>query len=169
MRPTSVEVLRGLQGVLASDISREVESLFGQDALQTGQMLLEMLANELDGAADCLFRDNEALVELLGRGAEAIRSLDAGLADETRAALTEGADRSLTLSALSARNSSLRGLLERLLVVCDDASAGGEQAALIAVRADAYRHLRDVAARGWSFWDMLSFRERMAQLRAGGP
>ena len=168
MRPTSVEVLRGLQGVLASDIGREVQSLFGQDALQTGQMLLEMLANELDGAADSLFRDNEALVELLGRGAGAVRSLDAGLAEETQAALAEQTDGSLKISALSARNSRLRGLLERLLVVCEDAAAGGKHAALMAVRADAYRHLRDVATRGWSFWDMLSFRERMAQLRAGG-
>jgi len=169
VRPTSVEVLRGLQGVLASDIGREVQSLFGQDALQTGQMLLEMLANELDGAADSLFRDNEALVELLGRGAAAVRPLDAALAEETQAALAEETDTSLTLSALSARNSRLRGLLERLLVVCEDAAAGGKHAALMAVRADAYRHLRDVATRGWSFWDMLSFRERMAQLRAGGP
>ena len=169
MRPTSVEVLRGLQGVLASDIGREVQSLFGQDALQTGQMLLEMLANELDGAADCLFRDNEALVQLLARGAAAVRSLDAGLAEDTQAALAEPTDGLLTISALSVRNRRLRTLVERLLVVCDDASAGGEQAALTAVRADAYRHLRDVAARGWSFWDMLSFRERMAQLRAGGP
>ena len=169
MRPTSVEVLRGLQGVLASDIGREVQSLFGQDALQTGQMLLEMLANELDGAADSLFRDNEALVELLGRGAAAVRPLDAALAEETQAGLAEQTDGSLKLSALSARNSRLRGLLERLLVVCEDAAAGGKHAALMAVRADAYRHLRDVATRGWSFWDMLSFRERMAQLRAGGP
>jgi len=169
MRPTSVEALRGLQGVLASDIGREVQSLFGQDALQTSQMLLEMLANELDGAADNLFRDNETLAALLARGAAAVHPLDAALAEETQAALAEETDTSLTLSALSARNSRLRGLLERLLVVCEDAAAGGKHAALMAVRADAYRHLRDVAARGWSFWDMLSFRERMAQLRAGGP
>ena len=168
MRPTSVEVLRGLQGVLASDIGREVQSLYGQDALQTAQMLLEMLSNELDGAADSLYHDNQALAELLAQAAESVRLLDAALADEMQSTMAEPADGSLTISALSARNSSLRALLERLLVVCEDAAAGEEHAELMAVRADAYRHLRDVAGRGWSFWDMLSFRERMARLRAGG-
>jgi hypothetical protein len=33
----------------------------------------------------------------------------------------------------------------------------------MALRSDAYRHLREVAARGWSFWDVFSFRERMAR------
>ena len=169
MRPTSVEALRGLQGVLASDIGREVQSLFGQDALQTSQMLLEMLSNELDGAADNLFRDNETVAALLARGAAAVRPLDAALAEETRAALAEATEASLTLSALSARNGRLRALMERLLVVCEDAAAGEEHAELMGVRADAYRHLRDVAGRGWSFWDMLSFRERMARFRAGDP
>ena len=154
--------------MLASDIGREVQSLFGQDALQTGQMLLEMLANELDGAADSLFRDNEALVELLGRGAAAVRPLDAALAEETRAALAEETEASLALSALSARNGRLRSLMERLLVVCEDAAGSGEDTTLMAVKSDAYRHLREVSARGWSFWDMFSFRERMARLRAGG-
>ena len=40
--------------------------------------------------------------------------------------------------------------------------------ALMSLRSDAYRHLREVAARGWSFWDVFSFRERMARLRATG-
>src|SRR3989304_3347412 len=92
MRPTPVEALRGLQGVLASDIGREGQSLFGQDALRTSQMLLEMVPNELDGAADNLFRDNETLAALLARGATAIRPLDAALAGETQAALAEGAE-----------------------------------------------------------------------------
>ena len=169
MRPTAVEALRGLQGVLASDIGREVQSLFGQDALQTSQMLLEMLANELDGAADSLYHDNEALAGVLAGAAGAVRALDAALPEETRAALAEETDTSLTLSALSARNGRLRALMERLLVVCEEAAAGEEHAELMAVRADAYRHLRDVAGRGWSFWDMLSFRERMARFRAGDP
>jgi hypothetical protein len=40
--------------------------------------------------------------------------------------------------------------------------------ALMAARSDAYRHLREVAARGWSFWDVFSFRERMARFRETG-
>ncbi len=40
--------------------------------------------------------------------------------------------------------------------------------ALMAARSDAYRHLREVAARGWSFWDVFSLRERMARFRETG-
>jgi len=154
--------------MLASDIGREVQSLFGQDALQTSQMVLEMLANELDGAAHSLVQDNAALAELLTRGAAAVEPLDAALSADTRAALAEEGDGSLALSALSARNGQLRGLLERLLVVSEDAAGSGEDTTLMAVKSDAYRHLREVSARGWSFWDMFSFRERMARLRGGG-
>ena len=169
MRPTALEVLRGLQGALMSDIAPEVQSLFGQDALQTTQMLLELLANEVDGAADSLVRDNEALTEVLASGVEAVRPFDKGLAEEMAAALAKPQDRSLIISALTARNQRLRGLLERLLVVCEDAvESAPEGEALMAVRSDAYGHLREVAARGWSFWDVFSFRERMARHRATG-
>jgi len=164
-----VEALRGLQGALMADIAPEVQSQFGQNALEVAQMLLEMLAQEVDGAADNLARDNQTLRDLLGRAVAPLRPIDSALAEETAAALAEPADPSLTLAALTAHNQRLRGLLERLLVVCEDA-VGGPQASeeLMAVRADAYRHLREVAARGWSFWDVFSFRERMARLRASG-
>jgi hypothetical protein len=169
MRPTVVEVLRGLQGALISDIAPEVQSLFGQDVLQSTQMLLEMVANEIDGAADNLARDNETLGGILARGAGAVRPFDKGLAEEMAAVLAEAPDPSLTIATLSARNQRLRGLLERLLVVCEDAAGKTPKAeALAAVRSDAYRHLREVAVRGWSFWDVFSFRERMARLRATG-
>ena len=167
MRPSAAEVLRGLQGALASEIGPEVQSLFGQGALQTAHMLLEMLANEIDGATDSLAGDNQTLCGLLARAASAVSALDGALAQETAAALAEPTPPSLTLAALTARNQRLRSLLERLLVVCEDAAADAPQGeTLMAVRSDAYRHLRQVAARGWSFWDVLSFRERMARLRA---
>jgi hypothetical protein len=35
-----------------------------------------------------------------------------------------------------------------------------------AVRTEAYRHLRQLAVRGWSFFDVSGFRERMARARA---
>ncbi len=79
-----------------ADIGPEVQSLFGQDMLQTMQMLLETVTNELDGAADSLVRDNQALRALLTRGADAVRILDGGLAEEIAVALDEPADPSLT-------------------------------------------------------------------------
>ncbi len=152
-----------------SDIGPEVQSLFGQDALQTMQMLLETVISELDGAADSLVRDNQTLCELLARGAAAVGTLDAGVAEEIAAALDGPADPSLAITALTARNQRLCGLLERLLVVYEDAvGTATANELLMAVRSDAYRHLREVAARGWSFWDVFSFRERMARFRETG-
>jgi hypothetical protein len=152
-----------------SDIAPEVSSLFGQEAILLSQMLLEMLISEADSAADDLARDNQTLRELLGRAVVALRPVDTALAEETAAALAEPADPSLTVTALTTRNQRLRGLLERLLVVCEEAAASAHAAQdLMSVRSDAYRHLREVAARGWSFWDVFSFRERMAGLRATG-
>lgn len=152
-----------------SDIAPEVPSLFGQEAILLSQMLLEMLISEADSAADDLARDNQTLCELLGRAVVALRPVDTALAEETAAALAEPTDPSLTVTALTVRNQRLRGLLERLLVVCEDAAASAQaDQDLMSVRSDAYRHLREVAARGWSFWDVFSFRERMARLRATG-
>jgi hypothetical protein len=34
------------------------------------------------------------------------------------------------------------------------------------VRREIYTHLRDVSLRGWSFWDVSSFRGRIAEARA---
>jgi hypothetical protein len=152
-----------------SDITPEVQSVFGQETLQLAQMLLEMLVNEVDGAADDLARDNQTLCELLGRAAVALCPIDSALAEEAAAASAEPTDPSLTVAALTARNQRLRGLLERLLVLCEDVAETAQASQdLMAVRSQAYRHLREVAARGWSFWDIFSFRERMARLRATG-
>lgn len=162
-------MLRGLQGALISEVAPEMQSLFGQDLLQAVQMLLEVVVNEVDGAADSLVSDNRTLSVMLDRGAAAVSAIDGGLAEETAIALAEPDDGLLTIAALTARNQRLRGLLERLLVICEDADGSApEGQALMAVRSEAYRHLREVAARGWSFWDVFSFRERMARLRATG-
>ena len=152
-----------------SDITPEVQSLFGQETLALSQMLLEMLISEVDVAADNLARDNQTLCELLRRSVVALRSVDSTLAEEAASALGEPTDPSLTVTALTARNQRLRGLLERLLVVCEDIADSAQASEdLMSLRSDAYRHLREVAARGWSFWDVFSFRERMARLRATG-
>ncbi len=152
-----------------SDITPEVKSLFGQETLQLAQMLLEMLVSEVDGAADNLARDTQTLCELLGRAVGALRPVDSALAEEAAAASAEPTDPSLTVAALTTRNQRLRGLLERLLVLCEDVAESAQASQdLMAVRSEAYRHLREVAARGWSFWDIFSFRERMARLRATG-
>jgi hypothetical protein len=152
-----------------SDIAPEVQSLFEQETLALSQMLLEMLVSEVDVAADNLARDNQTLCELLRRAVLPLRSIDSTLAEEAEATLAEPTDPSLTVTALTASNQRLRGLLEHLLVICEDIADGAQaNEDLMSLRSDAYGHLREVAARGWSFWDIFSFRERMARLRATG-
>ena len=172
MRPTAVEVIRGIQGTLMGVVAPELHSMFAQDTGQTMQMLLESLANEWDTAAETLSSDNTRLRDLLSQAAAAIRSLrhrDDGLvalAEEIEAGLNVPPEESVAVSRLSARNAQLLALLERTLVACEDADGQPQFEALRPVRQSIYHHLRNVAGRGWSFWDVLSFRERMAGLRA---
>jgi hypothetical protein len=49
-------------------------------------------------------------------------------------------------------------LLERAIVALET-SAGRQPPELEAARNEIYAYLREVAGRGWSFWDMLSFRK----------
>lgn len=175
MRPTGLEALKGVQTALAEVILPELQSMFAQDAAQVMSMMMESLAGEWDTAAQDLDSDNRALVELLSQAASAISSLPrsdpspeglAALVKEIESVLSEPAADSLALSALGARHSRLNGVMEKVLVELEEAVGRPGMEALDAMRQGVYRHLRKVALRGWSFWDVASFRERMVRARA---
>lgn len=172
MRPTALESLRGLQAALVEAISPELSSMYAQDVTQTMQMLLESLAGETDRAAEDLRSDNQTVAALLSDAKSAIEVLPERneqlslLVPEIESVLAEPADGSLTISALTARNDRLCSTLERLLVALEDMAQAPETHTLMLARAAIYTHLRQVAVRGWSFWDVSSFRERMARARA---
>jgi hypothetical protein len=172
MRPNSVESIRAVQVALAETIAPELTSPFAQDAAQTLQMLLESIAGDLDTAAEDLRRDNETLTRLLSDVGSALGSLPrneslAGHVSPIEQRLNEEPSDSVAISALASRNQALRGTLEQLLMALED-SPDGLSPELNAVRTGIYRHLRDAATRGWSFWDVSSFRGRMTTLRAAG-
>ena len=154
-----------------SAILPELQTQFAQDATQTMQMLLESLIGEWDAAAENLQADDRRLRELLASARGAILSARSpgerleSLAREIEDGLAVPAAGSLLVSALSEENRSLRALLERVIVACEE--MGGESGPLGPVRSETYAHLREIAGRGWSFWDVMSFRERMARFRAG--
>lgn len=177
MRPNALESLRGVQAAIAEILLPELQTMFAQDAAQTLQMLLESLAGEWDTAAEHLVRDNQAVVAVLGDARQMIAASYesnarlAPLVNDIGGAL-QGDTPSLALSALQARNRELMSMLDRLLAELDDlaaeADSGGQPAgALMELRARIYGHLRQAAVRGWSVWDMMSFRERMARVRGG--
>jgi hypothetical protein len=149
----------------------QLTTAYGQDTAGTLGMLLESLASEWDGLAEELSEDNARMRQLLNGALPALRSLAGG--NETITALVNNIEEpegdssaSLRVSALTAENDRLRGKLERLIVTLEDVEPDPRYAPLMEQRSVAYRHLRRVATLGWSFWDVASFRERMASLKS---
>lgn len=172
MRPNGLESVRAIQSALADVIAPALTLPFAQDAAQVLQMLLESLAAEWDSAADQLRRDNETLAELLMSSREAIKLASDGneslaaAVSEIEQRLSEDVAGSIAIPVLSLRNNALRGTLEQTLMAFEDITGEQTSVAITSVRGDIYSHLRDLASRGWSFWDVSSFRGRMTALRA---
>lgn len=173
MRPTAIESIRAIQAALAEAIAPELSSAFAQDAAQTVQMLLESIASEWDTAAECLRRDNETLSALLSasrgpmmRASSRNEGLSPIVTDIENLMRREDAEDSVALSRLSSRNIALRESLECVLVAFEDLTGEADYQEVDEVRRSFYAHLRDVASRGWSFWDVSSFRGRMATVRS---
>lgn len=173
MRPTGIEALRGIQVALAEQITPELQSVFGQDVAQMLQMLGESLAAEWDTAVDDLSRDIRTVIGLLETARDAIgaaparNELLASLVPEIVAVLAEPAPESLAITALTARHDRLNGVLEKVICALEDVAGDTGYAVLMPVRQAIYAHLRQVCLRGWSFWDMASFRESVARAKAG--
>lgn len=172
MRPTGIEALRAIQTALTEVIGPELQTAFAQDTAQMSQMLLESVIAEMDGAANDLLKDNDALVGLLG-DFRAAAGANADASEEISSAVTEIDEvlarpdpGSIAISDLAARNNELRAALETAVRVLEGVVGDPAFEPLAPVRAAMYRHLRDVAGRGWSFWDAASFREYMVKHRS---
>jgi hypothetical protein len=174
VRPTSIESLRAAQAALAEVIAPELTSAFTLDTSQTLQMLLESLAAEWDTAAETLSSDNETLCSLLSAAAEALRSVSgrnervAAIVPEIENHLRDDGRTSFVLSDLTSRNDSLRATLETVIVGFEEMTGTPGCQDIDSVRIRMYRHLRNAATRGWSFWDVSSFRGRMGAARESG-
>jgi hypothetical protein len=172
MRPTGLESLRGLQAALADVISPELTSIFAQDTAGITQALVESIVGEWDTAGEDLRRDNETLAALLSASQRAFENSPdsneslSSIVSEIEIGLREPPKDSLTLSNLASRNGALMLILERVLMLAEDLAGEPGYDEITSLRRQIYAHLRDVATRGWSFWDISSFRERMAVLRS---
>ena len=172
MRPGTLESLRGVQAAIADTIVPELRGIYTQDVASTSQMLIESIASEWDSLAEDLHTDNARMCELLAGALSQLQPFVRG--NESVAALVRQIEESsggpgsssLRISDLQAENDRLRGLLEPLVVFLEDAEPDPRYEALMGLRSAVYGHLRRVAAGGWSFWDMASFRERVAALKS---
>ncbi len=120
MRPNSVEILQGIQGTLMTYVQPEVQGDYARTELMLVNMLLGIVANAWDGAAQALVDDNTALRGLVGEAAKVLRSQPVDeakeLADDLAALATE-TDTSVRISELSAANDRLRDSVARLGVL----------------------------------------------------
>ena len=139
MHPNGEEIVRGIQGALATYVLPEVKSGYAQSQMIIVQVLLGMAASEWDGAAQQLVDDNTSMRALAARGADALDEAGEGqsLAGELRT-LGDETDASVRLSDLRANYESLRAAIGRLAVLIESS----ETAPLRALRADVLEHLR---------------------------
>ena len=142
MRPNSVEILQGIQGTLMTYVQPEVQGDYARTELMLVNMLLGIVANAWDGAAQALVDDNTALRDLVG---EAARVLElhpvngAGELADDLAALALENDTSVRISELSAANDRLRHGVALLGVVLQGVAIQEH----VELRANVIEHLLD--------------------------
>jgi hypothetical protein len=142
-----VESLKGIQASLFEVIAPELRSPFAQHTLQTMFMLLESVAAELATEAETR-ADGERIDALLSQVKQAV---DASTTNDPQLL-------AITAQLPADDTQAKAALLERAIVALES-SAGRQPPELEAARNEIYAYLREVAGRGWSFWDMLSFRK----------
>ncbi len=118
MKPDIPLALGELANRLRTDLLAELTG-FRANVAAMGAAMLDMVAQEWDGAAARLVNENRAFRGLLERGA----SLYAGTAPG-------GDDADLRISALTAENDRLRGLMTDLMAQLEDDTAAAAQALL---------------------------------------
>lgn len=164
--------MRAIQATVAEVLAPELRTAFAEEAAGAVSMMVESLAAEWDTAAETLVRDNETLRAILGEARAALESAPNGngeaasLVREIDGELGRAGDGSLAISGLTATNNGLREVLASFLELAEDTAGEVEWVALEPARAAAYRHLREVSLRGWSFFDVSGFREKIAKERA---
>ena len=168
MRPTIAESLRAIQGAIAEQLTPELSSLFAMEAATAASMLVESLLAEWDTLAEDLRADNARLREVLAAARDVLRSNEAAgsLVSKIDGVLAQAGDERLAIPSLSSENDQLSDALADLLELIEDTQGQPGTESLAPVRAQAYRHLRRVAVRGWSYFDISGFRERIIKARA---
>ena len=153
VRPTAVEVIRGIQAALASHVLPELASRYAQAQVMYSIMLLEMLSKEWEEGAHLLSEDNRAMRRLFARGAELVEALPvrdgalAALAADLRSAAGGPSAPSLRTSDLRGENERLRSLLTRLGEACDRAREDDRLSTLVPLWDEIMAHLREEAGR----------------------
>ncbi|WP_374414416.1 hypothetical protein [Novosphingobium colocasiae] len=108
MKPDVSIAVAELANRLRTDLLAELTG-FRASVAAMGAAMLDMVADEWDGAAARLVRENRAFRALLDRGGALYGSAPAG-----------GSDEDLRISALTTENDRLRGLITTLMERLED-------------------------------------------------
>ena len=154
MRPTPVEIFRGLQGALATIVLPEVTSRYAQAQVLYTVMILDMLVREWEEGAQVFVDDNQGIRELLSRGSEALDRLGKETGDAEilalAASLRDGdscREASYRMADLMAESNRLREQLVSLGAVCDRAHSEPKLAPLLPLWLEICAHLQSIAGR----------------------
>jgi len=145
MRPTSVEVLRGIRRSLLETILPQIGDPFIQGQVQAMVMLVDSLAMTWDSEAEELRQDNQELAELLTRAAPVLTDFARSrehrdllhLASRAQTVSAHDSD-SLRLSELAAKHRELEAVLADLLVALEELAARNPVEPLLVIRRDLY-------------------------------
>jgi hypothetical protein len=110
-------VLYTIAGALVSQVAPQVATPFGQQTAGLSAMMATILAQEFDRAASRLVDENAAIVATFASAAT--MALPGALAEKLAAAVDAPPAADFRVSALQARNDSLRGLLVELHVAVE--------------------------------------------------
>jgi hypothetical protein len=154
MRPTPVEIIRGLQGALATIVLPEVTSRYAQAQVMYTIMILDMLVREWEEGAQVFVDDNRGIRELLSRGSEALERLGKETGDAEILAVAASlrdddarGETSYRMADLMAESNRLREQLVSLGAVCDRAYSDPKLAALLPLWQEIRAHLQSIAGR----------------------
>ncbi len=146
MRPTTLEVIRGLQGAVAGQIIPELSSTYAQAQGMYSVMLLEVMATHAETAAHELVESNRALSALLQRTLSALQDLSASAAVELREALAAADlasnETSIKLPDLRAEWIRLAELVSRAVPLVERSPSDPALASLKPLRAEYIDGLR---------------------------
>lgn len=156
MRPTVVEIIRGLQGSITGHILPELSSSYAQAQAMYSMILLEIAVTHHDTAAADLVESNRAFASLLQKTQPVLAQMasKAGCPAEVKDAATALAAADLTpretsikLSDLGAEWARLAGLLCLAAPLVERAATDDALAALRPLRQEYISVLRDDSQR----------------------
>jgi hypothetical protein len=149
MRPSGLELLRGVRSLLLTEVLPELAAPHLRSQVMLAVGMLDSAAKELDDAAAAFGEERARMIALAGEALPAVRRLSPhssliGELEDVAAASVEPPDRRMT--ALNAESAGFLGVLDRLSEFTDQHSdADDAEVIILAGRVD--DELRAIIAR----------------------